>query len=147
MQMTWKPTAAGVLAIVSGALNMLVALGFSLFVPIASSARNAAISVGFVAGLFLVTGIIALIGGIFALQRNHWGFSLAGAICAMMPPATLLGILSTVFVTLARDEFRQGMASPAARPALADAQTQSAASGETSCAPHSSEPSEAERNA
>ncbi len=145
MQKTWKPTAAGVLAIVGGALNLLVALSISLFVPVAAPFRLAAISVGFLAGLFLVTGIVALIGGIFALQRKHWGFSLAGAICALMPPATLLGILSTVFVALSRDEFGESESSPNSSTMEPTATSPSA--GDAECTPQSSEPSEAERNA
>jgi hypothetical protein len=109
MQQSWKPTVAGVLAIIAGVLNIIVALGISAFVPIAAAPRSFAIlSVGAIGLFWLITGIMALIGGVFALQRRHWGVSLAGAICAIVPPSSLLGILSTVFVALAREEFAAG---------------------------------------
>jgi len=108
MQTTWKPTVAGALAIAAGALNMLVALAMSLFMPVAAPFYTAFMAVGILLVLFLATGIVAIIGGIQCLKRRRWGLSLAGAICAMMPPATLLGIMSTVFVALARDEFESG---------------------------------------
>ena len=147
MQKTWKPTAAGVLAIIGGALNILLALGFSLFVFVPAPFRYSVMSVGFMAAIFLGTCIVALIGGIFALQRRHWGFSLAGAICAMMPPSTLLGILSTVFVALAHEEFVPGKDSRTIPLAELDTSTRSPSSTEGTCEPQSNEPSEAERNA
>jgi hypothetical protein len=125
-----------------------VALAVSLFVPVAAPFRYALMSVGVVTVLFLGTGIVAIIGGIFALQRRHWGVSLAGAICALMPPSTLLGILSVVFVSLSRDEM--GNASSAAIPVaeLEEPASPEAASDEgCGCTPEFGEPSEAERNA
>ena len=108
MQSTWKPTVAGVLAIAAGALNILVALAMALFMPVAAPFYTAFMAVGILLVLFLATGAVAIIGGIQCLKRRRWGLALAGAVCAMMPPATLLGIMSTVFVALARDEFEYG---------------------------------------
>ncbi len=108
MQSTWKPTVAGVLAIAAGALNTLVGLAVSLFMPIAMPFYTAFTTIGILLLLILGTGIVAIIGGIQCLKRRRWGLALAAAICAMMPPATLLGIMSIVFVALARDEFESG---------------------------------------
>ena len=149
MQTRWKPTAAGVLAIIGGALNILVALAISLFVPVAAPFRYAFMSIGAIALLWLAAGVMALIGGIFALQRRHWGLSLAGAVCALVPPATLLGIVSTVFVALAREEFETGAAlSTGGEPELISSRTAGASDPEcTPCDSGISEPSEGERNA
>ncbi len=54
---------------------------------------------------FLVLGIVSILGGISALQRKRWGLALAGAICAVLPTQTLLGILAIVLVSISRDEF------------------------------------------
>ncbi|TFH33679.1 MAG: hypothetical protein E4G93_06540 [Dehalococcoidia bacterium] len=78
MERSWKPTAAGVLAIIGGALNLLVALGIALLVPVAAPFRFALLPVGLALVLFLAPGIVAVIGGIFALQRRHWGFHSQG---------------------------------------------------------------------
>jgi len=148
MQKTWRPVVAGVLEIVAGALTMLMALAVSLFMPVAAPFRYALMSVGVVTALFLGAGIVAIIGGIFALQRRHWGVSLAGAICALMPPATLLGILSVVFVSLSRDEL--GDASSATIPVAEleeSTSTQADSDKGCGCTPAFGEPSEAERNA
>ena len=55
----------------------------------------------------IVLGVVALLGGISALQRKRWGLALAGGICVLLPMQTLLGILAIVFVALSRDEFNR----------------------------------------
>jgi len=52
----------------------------------------------------IAMGVIALIGGIFALRRKAWGFALAGAILALFPIIPL-GVLSIIFVSMAKKEF------------------------------------------
>ena len=53
--------------------------------------------------LVLVLGIVAIIGGAYALRRKSFGLSLAGAICAL--PSVPLGILAVIFVSLGKREF------------------------------------------
>ncbi len=101
---TWMPVAAGILTIIAGVVDFLVGL--------IVGAR------GHVAGFFgiwglgafgvphIVLGIIAVIGGIFAVQRKAWLMALVGAICALMWPLSLLGILSIIFVCLSQKEFK-----------------------------------------
>jgi hypothetical protein len=149
MEKSWKPTAAGILAIIGGALITLAALAISLFVPVAAPFRYAFVSVGAIVLLWLAAGVMAIIGGIFALQRRHWGLALAGAVCALVPPATLLGIVSTVFVALAREEFETGATlSSRSEPELLSSQSTAASGPECAqCDTGRSEPSEGERNA
>jgi hypothetical protein len=54
--------------------------------------------------LFLVLGILAVVGGISAIKRKRFGLSLAGAICALA--SGLLGIVAVIFVGLGKREFR-----------------------------------------
>lgn len=54
-------------------------------------------------GLLVVLGIIAILGGIWALRRRSFGLSLAGAICVL--PLGILGILAIVCIALAKREF------------------------------------------
>ncbi len=98
---TWKPTAAGILTIIAGVsiilLRGLMGLGYDWPLGIAS----------------IVLGLIAIVGGIFALRRRVWGLALAGAICAVYPfhPygsliwTLVIGILAIVFVALSKNEF------------------------------------------
>ena len=57
-----------------------------------------------VGGLFVVLGIIAIVGGVSAIRRKSYGLSLTGAICALIP-LNLLGLLAVIFVSLGRREF------------------------------------------
>jgi hypothetical protein len=105
MEKTWKPTVAGILAIIAGAIEVISGIVF-------------ATGVGFWAGIFgmgwlsvifaplIVLGIIAIIGGVCALQRKIWGLALAGSICALIGPWFILGILAIIFVSLGKSEFK-----------------------------------------
>ena len=118
MKLTWKPIMAGILDIVGGAIGMVgglyvVALT-SLFRVIHEYVRldshivdrveqiiSSIIALPFVVVLI---GIIAIIGGVYALQRRIWGFALAGAICSCIV-FPFFGLPSIIITALARDEF------------------------------------------
>ena len=95
MERTWKPTTAGILAIIAGIVGIIGGCWFA-GIPI----------IGMIA-----VGIVALIGGIYALRRRLWGLALAGAICAaaLLPhvgrTALMLGVPAVIFLSLGRQEF------------------------------------------
>jgi hypothetical protein len=112
MQKTWKPTTAGILSIVAGAIGLIggivIATGGAfagglmaqLGVPFMQQL------IGGIAALLIVLGIVAIVGGVYALKRKVWGLSLAGTICAFLsPPLGFLGLLAIIFVVLGKDEF------------------------------------------
>lgn len=107
---TWKPTVAGILSIIAGGLNIIAG---AIVASFGSFGIWHMYGVGFprlegLAALLIVLGVISIIGGIFALRRRAWGMALAGAICALFPPPVIvLGILSIIFVALAKGEFDQ----------------------------------------
>ena len=107
MERTWKPTTAGILTIIAGAFNLIGGI------VIAALGKAIAMWTGFwgmgaIGTPLIILGIVALIGGVFAIQRRTWGMALAGAICSLFPPPVMvLGILSIIFVTLGKEEFSQ----------------------------------------
>ncbi len=121
MKRTWKPTAAGILSIVGGALGILGGLLFALLGVVRLGGMGGMWGMwgsgGFMmpwGGNFLgsfgliavILGAVAIAGGITALRRRHWGLALAGAICAaLLPVSFILGILAIVFLALSHDEF------------------------------------------
>jgi hypothetical protein len=105
MQESWKPTAAGVLAIIGGTLKMLAALVAWLYLARFRSLDIPPSLATVIIAVLLAVGVVAITGGSFAVRRSHWGLALAGAICAIVPPFFTLGILSTVWVTISRREF------------------------------------------
>ena len=103
MERTWKPTTAGILCIIAGAIAVITGIvvaaiggiGWFFGIPWFSL-----ISVP-----VIVVGIIAIVGGSYALKRRVWGLALAGAICALFGPWAILGILAIIFVSLGKGEF------------------------------------------
>jgi len=61
----------------------------------------------------IALGLVAIVGGIFAIKRKIWGLALAGAICAIVPPhpwgsliwTPVVGALAVVLLVLSRNEF------------------------------------------
>ena len=116
---TWKPVTAGILNIVAGVLSLLGFLG----VIIAIIAVGAGpfmwdyfpglgpLTVGFIQSILVIVaifsaivGILPLLGGIYGVQRKKWGLALAGSIAAIFG-STPLGIASTIFTAISKDEF------------------------------------------
>jgi hypothetical protein len=112
MTKTWKPITAGILSIFSGVVASLVGIGA---IVRGELARRIVFHIGgeVVGALLLVLGIVAIIGGVFAINRRVWGLALAGAICALFPPqVAVLGILSIIFVALSKSEFSKKSDAP-----------------------------------
>jgi hypothetical protein len=118
---TWMSTVAGVLSIVAGAFNILTAfwIGFLLMatlswtfpynyispydLPFATSVISVILIISLI--FCIIGAVFPVLGGIFALQRRHWGWSLAGAIVAIFTSLPF-GVLATIFIALGKDEFQ-----------------------------------------
>jgi len=113
MEKTSKPTVAGILNIVTGALGIIGAISTFIGFGVVSGALGIPTGPipGFVPGIVLGTAIftliiaiLALVGGIFAVQRKMWGWALAGSIAAILVFLPL-GIASTILAALSKNEF------------------------------------------
>jgi hypothetical protein len=104
MEKTWKPIVAGILCIIAGSIGVIIGIvvaavggiGWLFAMPWFSA----------IAAPIIVVGIIAIVGGVHALRREFWGLALAGAICAVLGPWAILGILAIIFVSLGKGEFK-----------------------------------------
>ena len=107
MGKTWKPTVGGILAIIAGAINVI----FCIVVVVFGKTIGAFFGFGVVwewstfAIPLITLGTIAIVGGIFALKRKIWWPALVGAICAIIGPPGILGILAIIFIVLGKREF------------------------------------------
>jgi hypothetical protein len=107
MEKTWKPPTAGILSIVAGALGLIGGLVVGViggtFAGIEGipgvGAMLAAIAIP-----LIIIGIVAIVGGYYALKRRIWGLALAGTICALFC-VWFLGIPAIIFVILGKSEF------------------------------------------
>ena len=114
MQRTWMPVAAGILDIVSGAFGLTG--GFVLLVlgTVGSAVMGCveaeipsfvpAVFLSAIAVPLLIVAVLAIVGGVYALQRKKWGWALAGSIAAFFP-TRVLGIAAIVLTVLSKDEF------------------------------------------
>src|SRR5579862_2633418 len=104
---TWKPTAAGVLSIVTGTFICQFQLGKAI------RAHSLTWPSAIGTALTVVLGLVAILGGISAVRRKVWLLALAGAICALFPPhaygrlvwTSALGILAIALLVTSRNEF------------------------------------------
>ena len=104
MEKTWKPVAAGILAIIAGALQVI----FGAICVAGIGFWGGMVGMGWLSVIcapLIVFGIIAIVGGIYALKRRIWGLALAGSIFALIGPWFILGILAIIFVALGKGEF------------------------------------------
>jgi hypothetical protein len=114
-------TAGGVLSIIGGVLEA-IAGGIVVGIVIHYLIRGpmwplphipfpwGEFALGFLPAIVIVVGIVILVlgavgiaGGISALSRKSFGWSLAGAICIL--PTVILGILAIIFVSVSKREF------------------------------------------
>ena len=112
---TVMPVIVGILNLTSGILSVIcfipiliavIVVGFNLVtiyigLPGIAIAFSVLVTLAILA-LFL--GILAIIGGAFALQRKNWGWALVGSICALSP-SFLLGLVAIILTAVSRNEF------------------------------------------
>ena len=122
MEKTWKPTTAGILAIIAGIIGIVtggITIGggalYGLGTPFGFGTFPGGLGMfpGFFAGAVIawgvaqiIFGIIAITGGNHARKRRSWGRALAGAILAI-PIAPPLGILAVICLAMGKNEFSQ----------------------------------------
>ena len=103
---TVKPIVAGIFNIVVGGGILLAMLIFGIAALVVSAVTIP--FVGFVIAIValpvLAIGVLALLGGIYAIQRRMWGWALAGSIAAAIA-SNVLGVASIVLVAVSKEEF------------------------------------------
>jgi hypothetical protein len=115
---TWKTTTAGILAIVAGAVGVIEWVGVAVLGIHAGEWKTMGDLLGpggivaAVVAIEIAIGIVAIVGGVFALKRKRWRLALAGSVCAIFSiwliPVLLnvpLAIAAIVLVVLGKGEF------------------------------------------
>jgi hypothetical protein len=98
------PVIGGILVLIVGLIylgggGVIAAAGGSVW-WIDVGASGVAIACGVIV---LLIGIMVLLGGIFAIQRKHFGLALVASILAF---PSILGIIGFILILVSRDEFR-----------------------------------------
>ena len=115
MEKTWMPTVAGILDIVAGTVSFIglvfVLVGISVLAytggidPLIGIPGTLILSIAVIFAIFaVIADILAIVGGIYALQKKKWGLALAGSIAAFFA-SILLGTAAIVFTVMSKNEF------------------------------------------
>ena len=111
MSKTKKPIIGGILTIISGLLGLLGIASYSIGLGNVGSGFGEGDMPPFVPSIIfgmsipaIVIALLAIAGGILALLRKRWRWSLAGSIAAALS-LIILGVPAVVLVALSKDEF------------------------------------------
>ncbi len=108
---TWKSTTSGILMIVAG-ITAIVAeiiyftsgdLGILAGVPFGEYSAN-------LGGALFASGLVAIVGGVCALQRRIFWLAVVGVVCSMfftIWPVLVIGIISILLLAASRREFKR----------------------------------------
>jgi len=108
---TWKSTTSGILMIVAG-ITAIVAqiiyltsggLGMFAGVPLVEYSAN-------LGGALFASGLIAIVGGVCALQRRVFWLAVVGVVCSMfftIWPVLVIGIISILLLAASRRDFKR----------------------------------------
>ena len=110
METTWKPTTAGILSIIAGVVGVIFGILLAVLGAVGGGILGmfglpglGALAAGAMA-VPLILGIVAIVGGVYAMRRRKWGLALAGTICSLFT-VWFLGIPAIIFVIMGKNEF------------------------------------------
>ena len=101
--------AAGIIDIAAGGFSLVSLLFVVVFLFImAGSEEEMPLFVLLIPLAMLIPGVLAVVGGIFALRRRSWVMALIGSIALIATSSmSIPGIAAVVLTVMARDEFEQ----------------------------------------
>ncbi len=118
VQKTGTPVAGGILVLIAGLLaliNGFVYLAFSvtsltgISLPPEISAEEVANLVHICGAIEIVFGVVAVLGGVFAIQRRHFGLAILASVLGMLgfgfTFGAVLGLIGLILVAVSRKEF------------------------------------------
>lgn len=105
----WSST-AGTIDIIDGLIMVLLTPVYIRAALSPDDLGGSALSYWVIMTVLAVFGVLAIVGGIYALRKKGWRWALAGAIAAILP-FFILGAVSLVLTVMARDEFEDKSAS------------------------------------
>jgi len=113
MVKTKKPIIGGILSILCGVLGAVGIFSYAIGFGDPGSGIGKGDMPPFVPSIIfgmsipaIVIALLAIVGGIFAVLRKRWRWSLTGSIAAVLS-LIILGIPAVVLLALSKDEFTQ----------------------------------------
>jgi hypothetical protein len=97
-------TAAGIIDIAAGGFSLVTLLFMTVFLFIMAGSDEVPPFLALIPLVMLIPGVLAIVGGIFALRRRSWVMALIGSI-ALIVTSSIPGVAALVLTVMARDEF------------------------------------------
>lgn len=114
VQKTAKPIAGGILVAIAGILALYQGASIAFLgggiAAIPGLGGLGLETILYVCGaIFIIFGLIALLGGIMALQRKMWGLALVGSILGLLGLGLLIGsilaLIGLILIAISKSEF------------------------------------------
>ncbi len=107
VERTVMPVIGGILIIVGAfmgiAIGAMFMVGTAWLMPVDITGLSAMF---FVCGIvYLLISILALFGGVMAVQRKAFGFAIIGGILSMLFGGFIFGLIGLILVAISRKEF------------------------------------------
>ncbi len=111
-----KLTAAGILNIVGGCLNVLGGIFVTIAALVIGTLDNASdaglfrVFMTSIGVLIIAAGVVGIVSAVYIWRRQYWGLALAGAILTLLFGwvlllPSMLGIAAIILVSLSQKEF------------------------------------------
>jgi len=109
MEKTAKPVVGGILIII-GALAGIISgailiWGGAMFLEIPVVGGDVAGILATCGIVWLVFGLIGLLGGIFAMMRKHFGLAIVGGVFSLLSGYIIFGLIGLILVAISKNEF------------------------------------------
>ena len=100
--------AAGIIDIAAGGFSLVSLLFVSIVMVVLAGDGEMPLFLALIPLAMLIPGVLAVIGGIFALRRRSWVMALIGSIALTVTSSmSIPGIAAVVLTVMARDEFER----------------------------------------
>jgi len=96
--------AAGIIDIAAGGFSLVSLLLMGVVMVVLAGDGEIPLFMAAIPLAMVIPGVLAVVGGIFALRRRSWVMALIGSI-ALVVTSSVPGIAAVVLTVMARDEF------------------------------------------
>jgi hypothetical protein len=96
--------AAGIIDIAAGGFSLVSLLFVAIVMVVVAGDGEIPLFMALIPLAMVIPGVLAVVGGIFALRRRSWVMALIGSI-ALVVTSSVPGIAAVVLTVMARDEF------------------------------------------
>lgn len=109
VEKTAKPVVGGILILIGALAGIasgasLIWAG-SMFLPLGDYGMDVSGILAVCGIIWIVLSLIGLLGGIFAMQRKHFGLAIVGGIFSLLVGFFIFGLIGLILVAISKDEF------------------------------------------